>query len=91
MKKTIITILFLAITFMANAMQTKFFSVDFDKMALTHSGEEFELVEVNNKVVKNGREVTYFCIDKGLHAVAFRLYVNDHGQFTDFQKCVSNK
>lgn len=91
MKKAIFTIVFMMVTLMASAMQTKFFSVDFDKMELTQDGQEYELVQVNNKVVKNGREVTYFCIDKDLHAVAFRLLVNAKGEFVDFQKCVSNK
>ncbi|MBO4736037.1 MAG: hypothetical protein J5614_06540 [Paludibacteraceae bacterium] len=64
MKKILLTIVFITVTLMANALETKFFSVDFDKMELVQNGETYELLEVSKKELVNGRVVTYRCMDQ---------------------------
>lgn len=86
MKKILFTIAFLIVTFMANALQTHFFSVNFNKMELNQAGEKYELVEVSNKELVRGRVVTYYCIDKNLRAIAFKLLVSNKGKFLRFRK-----
>ena len=81
--------MFIAIN--AMAFETSFMSVDFEKMTLTHNGKTYLLVEVKNKTRKTWREVTYLCIDERLHAVAFRLFVTDEGEFLRLQKYQSKK
>lgn len=87
MKKILLTIVFITVTLMANALETKFFSVDFDKMELVQNGETFELLEVSKKELVNGRVVTYRCMDQSLRAVAFKLVVSNKGKFLRFRKC----
>lgn len=89
--RKIITILLMFIAINAMAFETSFMSVDFDKMTLTHNGNTYMLVEVKNKTRKTWREVTYLCIDERLHAVAFRLFVTDEGEFMRLQKYTSKK
>ena len=72
---------------MANALETKFFSVDFDKMELVQNGETYELLEISKKELVNGRVVTYRCMDQNLRAVAFKLVVSNKGKFLRFRKC----
>lgn len=92
MKKILATLLmFMAITTNAMAFETHFMSVDFDRMELRHNGKTYSLVEVKNKTRKMWREVTYLCIDDKLHAVAFRLFVTDEGEFLRLQKYQSKK
>lgn len=88
MKKILLTIVFITVTLMANALETKFFSVDFDKMELVQNGETYELLEVSKKELVNGRVVTYRCMDQSLRAVAFKLLVSNKGRFLRFRKCV---
>ena len=88
MKKILLTIVFITVTLMANALETKFFSVDFDKMELVQNGETYELLEVSKKELVNGRVVTYRCMDQSLRAVAFKLVVSNKGKFLRFRKCV---
>ncbi len=78
MKKLAALLVFLAIANSSMAFETHFMSVDFDKMELRHNG-------------KTWREVTYLCIDEKLHAVAFRLFVTDEGEFLRLQKYQSKK
>lgn len=87
MKKILLTIVFITVTLMANALETKFFSVDFDKMELVQNGETYELLEVSKKELVNGRVVTYRCMDQSLRAVAFKLVVSNKGRFLRFRKC----
>ena len=87
MKKILLTIVFITVTLMANALETKFFSVDFDKMELVQNGETYELLEVSKKELVNGRVVTYRCMDQNLRAVAFKLVVSNKGRFLRFRKC----
>lgn len=91
MKKLITTILILLLAMSAGAFETHFMAVDFDRMVLTHNGKEYSLVEVKNKTRRTWREVTYLCIDEKLHAVAFRLFVSDEGEFLRLQKYTSKK
>lgn len=88
MKKILLTIVFITVTLMANALETKFFSVDFDKMELVQNGETYELLEISKKELVNGRVVTYRCMDQSLRAVAFKLVVSNKGKFLRFRKCV---
>lgn len=88
MKKILLTIVFITVTLMANALETKFFSVDFDKMELVQNGETYELLEVSKKELVNGRVVTYRCMDQSLRAVAFKLVVSNKGRFLRYRKCV---
>lgn len=88
MKKILLTIVFITVTLMANALETKFFSVDFDKMELVQNGETYELLEISKKELVNGRIVTYRCMDQSLRAVAFKLLVSNKGRFLRFRKCV---
>ena len=74
-----------------HAFDAKYMSVDFDKMELKHDGNTYELVEVRSKQKSSWREVTYLCIDSKLHAVAFRLFVTDRGDFIRLQKYKSDK
>jgi hypothetical protein len=87
MKKILLTIVFITVTLMANALETKFFSVDFDKMELVQNGETYELLEISKKELVNGRVVTYRCMDQSLRAVAFKLVVSNKGKFLRFRKC----
>lgn len=87
MKKILLTIVFVTVTLMANALETKFFSVDFDKMELVQNGETYELLEISKKELVNGRVVTYRCMDQSLRAVAFKLVVSNKGKFLRFRKC----
>ena len=87
MKKILLTIVFITVTLMANALETKFFSVDFDKMELVQNGETYELLEISKKELVNGRVVTYRCMDQNLRAVAFKLVVSNKGKFLRFRKC----
>ena len=87
MKKILLTIVFITVTLMANALETKFFSVDFDKMELVQNGETYELLEVSKKELVNGCVVTYRCMDQSLRAVAFKLVVSNKGKFLRFRKC----
>ena len=89
--RVIVTILLLFLTIEASAFETHFMSVDFDAMILRHDGKEYSLVEVKKKVRRNWKEVTYLCIDEKLHAVAFRLFVTDEGEFMRLQKYTSKK
>lgn len=89
--RLIVTILLLFLTIEASAFETHFMSVDFDKMELRHNGKVYSLVEVKNKTRRTWREVTYLCIDERLHAVAFRLFVTDEGEFLRLQKYTSKK
>lgn len=92
MKNKILTTIFaMLLTMSASAFETHFMSVDFDKMILKHNGKEYALVEVKNKTRRTWREVTYLCIDEKLHAVAFRLFVTDEGEFMRLQKYTSKK
>lgn len=91
MKKLITTILILLLAMSAGAFETHFMAVDFDRMVLTHNGKEYSLVEVKSKTRRAWREVTYLCIDEKLHAVAFRLFVTDEGEFMRLQKYTSKK
>ncbi len=93
MKKRFITTICAMFYFLASfaSFNTQYLSVDFDKMELTYDGKTYELVEVKNKQRQNWREVTYLCIDKDLHAVAFRLFVTDDGDFIRIQKYTSKK
>lgn len=92
MKKILVTLLmFVAIATNAMAFETHFMSVDFDRMELRHNGKTYSLVEVKNKTRKTWREVTYLCIDEKLHAVVFRLFVTDEGEFLRLQKYQSKK
>lgn len=92
MKKRFISIICaMFYCFASFAFSTQFMSVDFDKMELTYDGKTYELVEVKKKQRQNWREVTYLCIDKDLHAVAFRLFVTDDGDFIRIQKYTSKK
>lgn len=84
-------ILAMLLTMSASAFETHFMSVDFDRMVLKHNGKEYALVEVKNKTRRTWREVTYLCIDEKLHAVAFRLFVTDEGEFMRLQKYTSKK
>lgn len=86
MKKILFTIAFLTITLMANAFETCYFSVNFNKMELNQNGEVYELVEVSNKELVSGRVVTYYCIDKDLRAVAFKLLVSEKGKFLRYKR-----
>lgn len=88
MKKILLTIVFITVTLMANALETKFFSVDFDKMELVQNGETYELLEISKKELVNGRIVTYRCMDQSLRAVAFKLLVSNKGRFLRYRKCV---
>ncbi|MBE6325648.1 MAG: hypothetical protein E7077_01100 [Bacteroidales bacterium] len=88
MKKILLTIVFITVTLMANALETKFFSVDFDKMELVQNGETYELLEISKKELVNGRVVTYRCMDQSLRAVAFKLVVSNKGRFLRYRKCV---
>lgn len=87
MKKILLTIVFITVTLMANALETKFFSVDFDKMELVQNGETYELLEISKKELVNGRVVTYRCMDQSLRAVAFKLVVSNKGKFLRYRKC----
>ena len=87
MIKILLTIVFITVTLMANALETKFFSVDFDKMELVQNGETYELLEISKKELVNGRVVTYRCMDQSLRAVAFKLVVSNKGKFLRFRKC----
>ena len=89
--KRILTILLLFFALEASAFETHFMSVDFEAMILRHDGKEYSLVEVKKKVRRNWKEVTYLCIDEKLHAVAFRLFVTDEGEFLRLQKYTSKK
>lgn len=89
--RLIVAILLLFLTIEASAFETHFMSVDFDKMELRHNGKVYSLVEVKNKTRRTWREVTYLCIDERLHAVAFRLFVTDEGEFMRLQKYTSKK
>lgn len=91
MKKLILTILISFLAMSAGAFETTFMSVDFEKMELKHNGKVYSLVEVKNKTRRTWREVTYLCIDEKLHAVAFRLFVTDEGEFLRLQKYTSKK
>lgn len=91
MKKILAIVLFLFAFVEVNAFETYFMSVDFNNMILRHNGEEYTLVEVKNKTRKTWREVTYLCIDQKLHAVAFRLFVTDEGEFLRLQKYTSRR
>ncbi len=91
MKRLITIIAFILSLQCAQAFETHFMTVDFDRMILKHNGKEYSLVEVKNRTRKNWREVTYLCIDEKLHAVAFRLFVTDDGDFMRLQKYVSRK
>ncbi len=91
MKKILLTILISLLALNARAFETHFMSVDFDKMELKHDGKIYSLVEVKKKVRRNWKEVTYLCIDEKLHAVAFRLFVTDEGEFMRLQKYTSKK
>lgn len=91
MKKMIAICALMLVSTLAHAFETKFMCVDFKKMELRHDGKVYELVEVKNKVRRTWREVTYLCIDKELHAVAFRLFVTDEGDFMRLQKYTSKK
>ncbi|MBO4529699.1 MAG: hypothetical protein J5767_03580 [Paludibacteraceae bacterium] len=86
MKKILFTIAFLTITLLANAFETRYFSVNFNKMELNQNGEVYELVEVSNKELVSGRVVTYYCIDKNLRAIAFKLLVSEKGKFLRYRK-----
>lgn len=90
-KRFITTICAMFYCFASFAFSTQFMSVDFDKMELTYDGKTYELVEVKKKQRQNWREVTYLCIDTDLHAVAFRLFVTDDGDFIRIQKYTSKK
>lgn len=87
MKKTLFTIAFMTVTLFANAFESRFFSVDFNKMELNQEGQKYELVEVSKKELARGRVVTYHCIDHDLHAVAFKLLVSDEGKLLKYKKC----
>lgn len=90
--KKILTAIFIGfMSINAMAFETHFMSVDFDRMELRHNGKVYSLVEVKNKTRKTWREVTYLCIDEKLHAVAFRLFVTDEGEFLRLQKYQSKK
>lgn len=89
--KRILTVLLLFFALEASAFETHFMSVDFDRMELKHDGKIYSLVEVKKKVRRNWKEVTYLCIDEKLHAVAFRLFVTDEGEFLRLQKYTSKK
>lgn len=89
--KKLITLIALFVCMQASAFETHFMSVDFDAMILRHDGKEYSLVEVKKKVRRNWKEVTYLCIDEKLHAVAFRLFVTDEGEFLRLQKYTSKK
>jgi uncharacterized protein YxeA len=91
MKKILAIVLFLFAFVEVNAFETYFMSVDFNNMILRHNGEEYTLVEVKNKTRRMWREVTYLCIDQKLHAVAFRLFVTDEGEFLRLQKFTSRR
>lgn len=92
MKNKILTTIFaMLLTMSASAFETHFMAVDFDRMVLKHDGKEYSLVEVKKKVRRNWKEVTYLCIDEKLHAVAFRLFVTDEGEFMRLQKYTSKK
>ena len=91
MKRFLATILVALLAMSASAFETHFMSVDFDKMELKHDGKIYSLVEVKKKVRRNWKEVTYLCIDDKLHAVAFRLFVTDEGEFMRLQKYTSRK
>lgn len=90
MKKILATLL-VFFSLNARAFETSFMSVDFDKMVLVHNGQIYNLVEVKKKVRRSWKEVTYLCIDERLHAVAFRLFVTDEGEFMRLQKYTSKK
>lgn len=89
--KKLIALIALLVSMQASAFETHFMSVDFDRMVLKHNGKEYSLVEVKNKTRRTWREVTYLCIDEKLHAVAFRLFVTDEGEFLRLQKYTSKK
>lgn len=91
MKRFLVTILVAFLAMSAGAFETTFMSVDFEKMELKHNGNTYQLVEVKNKTRRTWREVTYLCIDSKLHAVAFRLFVTDEGEFLRLQKYTSKK
>lgn len=91
MRRILLTIILSAMCLGLHAFDTRYMSVDFEKMELKHDGNTYELVEVRNKQKSNWREVTYLCIDSKLHAVAFRLYVTDKGDFVKLQKYTSIK
>lgn len=91
MKRLIAILTFILSLQCAQAFETHFMSVDFDKMTLTHDGQVYSLVEVKKKVRRTWKEVTYLCIDEKLHAVAFRLFVTDEGEFMRLQKYTSRK
>lgn len=91
MKRLIAILTFILSLQFAQAFETHFMSVDFDRMVLTYNGKEYSLVEVKSKTRRTWREVTYLCIDERLHAVAFRLFVTDEGEFMRLQKYTSRK
>ncbi len=91
MRKVVLTIILSVAYLSSYAFDIKCMSVDFNKMELKHNGNTYELVEVKNKQRSSWREVTYLCIDNKLHAVAFRLFVTDEGDFMRLQKFTSNK
>lgn len=91
MRKLLIMILMSLACLSTHALETKSFSVDFDKKELIHDGNTYELVEVRNRQRSSWREVTYLCIDNKLRAVAFRLFVTDGGDFMRLQKYSSSK
>lgn len=91
MRKIFLIALFAVCSITASAFETRFMSVDFDKMELRHDGKTYDLIEVKCKQRRTWREVTYLCIDKKLHAVAFRLFVTDEGDFMRLQKYSSKK
>jgi len=91
MKKLITILVALFMCTQIYGFETHFMAVDFDAMTLKHDGKIYSLVEVKKKIRRNWKEVTYLCIDEKLHAVAFRLFVTDEGEFMRLQKYTSKK
>ena len=91
MRKVVLTIILSVAYLSSYAFDIKCMSVDFEKKELKHNGCIYELVEVKNRQRSSWREVTYLCIDSKLHAVAFRLFVTDGGDFVRLQKYTSKK
>lgn len=74
-----------------NAFNLGWFQVDFADNVCKVNTESFDLIEVRVKHRTKHREITYYCIDNSMNAVAFRLYQADNGRFIRLTKLTCNK
>ncbi len=75
----------MAVTFFANAFQSRLYSVDFDKKEFSQNGHKYELVELNKVTQPGERVVTFMCVDKESHLDSFILTFSEKGQFVKFK------